>query len=147
MSASNNEIQALESFKELYKRLDKHSMKQGLLEEVYSDNMVFEDSFHKIEGIENFKSYCRNMYENVEEINFEFHEQFVGHQQAMLVWTMRFRHRYLKRARLITVEGSSLIRVDKKIFYHRDYFDGGELLYEQLPFFGSAIRALKRRMA
>ncbi|HGP4674712.1 TPA: nuclear transport factor 2 family protein, partial [Vibrio cholerae O1] len=33
-----------------------------------------------------------------------------------------------------------------KVTYHRDYFDMGEMLYEQLPVLGQVIRAIKRRL-
>ncbi|MBM3418431.1 MAG: transcriptional regulator [Bacteroidetes bacterium] len=31
--------------------------------------------------------------------------------------------------------------------YHRDYFDLGEMVYEQIPVFGKIIKTMKSRMA
>ena len=64
----------------------------------------------------------------------------------MVTWTMSLKHPRLNGGDPVIVPGSSLIRFREKVFYHRDYFDGGAMLYEQLPFIGMVIRAIKARV-
>jgi hypothetical protein len=64
----------------------------------------------------------------------------------MLIWTMRYAHPRLNKGNEITLEGASHIRYEEKVYYHRDYFDGGRLLYEHVPLLGSVIKQLKKRM-
>jgi hypothetical protein len=45
------------------------------------------------------------------------------------------------------VAGCTHLKWHDTVFYHRDFFDAGAMLYEQLPVFGSIIAWLKRRMA
>ena len=147
MSFYDQEMKALESFKGLYERLNADTIEQGMLEQVYSEDLHFEDSFHTLQGRDAFKQYCREMYENVKEVTFEFHEEFVSNQQAILIWTMHYQHPRLNRGKVISVDGASHIRINDKVCYHKDFFDGGQLLYEQIPMLGSVIKTLKRRLA
>ena len=52
-----------------------------------------------------------------------------------------------KRGELIRVEGCTHLLWNTKVYQHRDYFDAGALLYENLPLMGTAIRWLKGRLA
>ena len=58
---------------------------------------------------------------------------------------MHLRHRALKRGKPVIVNGLSQLTCGDRIFYHRDYFDAGQLLYEQVPLLGAVNRWLKRR--
>ena len=66
--------------------------------------------------------------------------------EGYLRWTMSYRHPRLKKGELIRVEGCSYLLWNGKVHQHRDYFDAGALLYENLPLMGSAIRWLKGRL-
>lgn len=145
-SLMENAQRVVYQFQELYHQLDASNCEDGRIEAVYSDEMLFEDSFHRIEGVADFKDYCASLYENLSECMFEFHDAWVRDHDAMLTWTMRYRHPRINRGRSVDVEGSTLLRFDEKVHYHRDYFDGGQLLYENLPVLGSLIRQLKKRM-
>lgn len=141
------EQRLVDSFKTLYQRLNAETIGSGLIESVYDENMHFEDSFHQIDGREAFVAYCESLYENVQQIDFVFHEQWIKPGQAMLTWTMTYRHPRLKRGKDIAVQGASHLRFDDKITFHQDFFDGGQLLYEQIPVLGTLIQGLKKRMA
>lgn len=133
----------VERFKALYHALTKDNL--GLLDEVYARNLHFEDPLHTIDGLEPFRAYLARLYAGVHSCRFNFHEEAVQEEVAILTWTMELRHRRLNRGRLIVVPGASCIRSDgDRIAFHRDYFDAGALLYEQIPLLGSLIRVIKR---
>lgn len=137
----------ISEFKRLYENLDKTNCGSDLIDHVYDENIVFQDSFHTIEGINEFKQYCASLYENLASCEFVFHKSWINQGDAMLTWTMTFSHPRLKGGRLISVDGASEISFREKIYAHQDYFDGGDLLYEHVPVLGSVISFLKRRMS
>jgi hypothetical protein len=133
-------------FKRLYANLDQANSGSDLIDQLYSEDMMFKDSFHSINGRDEFKLYCASLYENLSACDFLFHKNWITENDAMLTWTMTFSHPRLKGGRLISVEGASEISFDEKIYFHQDYFDGGDLLYEHVPVLGSVISYLKKRM-
>ncbi len=136
----------VDAFKLLYNTLNRDTVLSGLIEQVYAENMTFVDSFHNISGLHHFLQYCDSIYENVEHCQFEFHEEFIKSDSAMLTWTMEYIHPQLNKGKAIYVNGSSHIRFNDKVFYHQDYVDGGALLYEHVPLLGRVIAFLKKRM-
>lgn len=134
-----------ELFKETYNKIDKDHI--DCVHDLYSDDIVFMDPFHNLEGIKNVKSYFADLYENVNHINFDFGDSIINGQTACINWRMSVSHSRLSNGETIVVDGITQIRFNEnKVFFHRDYFDGGSLLYEHVPLLGTAIRALKRRM-
>jgi hypothetical protein len=67
---------------------------------------------------------------------------------CMLTWTMSYQHPKLNSGRLIAVQGASRLEFKHgKVTSHRDYFDGGALLYEHIPLLNRVIFFLKNRLA
>lgn len=147
---SNNpsveQIKLIDNFKNLYQNLNKDTVESGLIEAVYSENMVFKDTFHEFENRSDFILYCHSIYENVIYSKFEFHETMISNEQAMLTWTMHYAHPKLKSGGNIAVKGASHIKFSNSVHYHQDYIDGGELLYEHIPVLSWVIKKLKSRM-
>ncbi|KZY40174.1 MULTISPECIES: nuclear transport factor 2 family protein [unclassified Oleiphilus] len=140
---SETPANVVERFKHLFHTLDANNCDSGIIEAVYEPDVLFEDSFHRIEGVANFQGYCASLYQNLLSCQFTFHDQWVKDNDAMLNWTMKYAHPKLNKGRIITIEGASLIRFNDKVYYHRDYFDGGQLLYEHIPVMGKLIQTLK----
>jgi hypothetical protein len=137
----------VENFKALYKTLNRDTLQFELLSELYHTNIEFQDPLHQISGLDKLYEYFEGLYENVTDIEFEFHDQQVGDEQGFLTWTMRYRHPYVNRGKWINVDGSSQLRfTGDKISSHRDYFDAGAMLYEHVPGIAFLIRQLKKRM-
>jgi hypothetical protein len=61
---------------------------------------------------------------------------------------MTFIHSKLAGGRPITSAGVTFLRSDDngRVFHHRDYFDLGAMVYEQIPLLGRAINSIKRRL-
>ncbi|KUI99899.1 nuclear transport factor 2 family protein [Vibrio sp. MEBiC08052] len=130
-----------------YAQLNKHNL-DTLLNDIYHDAIVFEDAVHRIEGVAALSHYFTNLYQNVERCDFTVHEQHPIHNGGFLTWTMHLQHPKLRHGQLVNVRGATHIRFqDNKVIYHRDYFDLGEMLYEQLPLLGRVIRWIKQRLA
>ena len=141
---SNNAL--ISDFLKLYNQLDKSNLE--LLNEVYSDNIIFEDPLHRIEGLPSLTDYFANMYENLNQGQFEIHTSFEQENQASVYWVMTFSHKKIKQGQSLKVNGNTYLEFDNgKVVYHRDYFDAGEMIYQHLPVFGTVINLIKRRTA
>ncbi|WP_136255901.1 nuclear transport factor 2 family protein [Onishia niordana] len=144
---------ALDTFCAFFNKLDKTCTDK--LYNVYTDDIVFQDPLHRIEGIEALEGYFAALYTHVEECRFTFHHRQRLGDTAFVTWTMTLRHPRLAGGSSYAVHGCSQLTFattaandpggQEKVKCHRDYFDAGELLYERLPVLGGVIRHLKRR--
>lgn len=139
----------LEAFCVAFNKLDTSCTK--ILYRLYTDDVIFIDPFHRIEGIHALEAHFSKLYENVTECRFTFHDQLAQGDNAYVTWTMHMRHPRLASGRTVAVEGCSQLafstKAPQRVCYHRDYFDAGAMLYEQLPGLGSIVRWLKQRVA
>lgn len=144
--AGNKDVtrpQIIDDFISMYQQLNKDTL--HLLTEVYSDEVIFQDPLHKVQGLENLTTYFANLYANVDFIEFNIKDVSSTHEQASVFWEMHYRHFKLNKGNLITVEGMSQLKFSSKITSHRDYFDLGSMLYEQLPLLGHMIKLVKNK--
>ncbi len=118
----------------------------NLLEQIYSEDLIFEDPAHKIHGLKNFKIYCQNLYQRVNKCKFEFKNVEYFNGGAILEWNMLLQHPRLNGGNEFNVDGVSVVKFNDKIYSHRDYFDLGAMLYEQLPILGSLTKFIKRKL-
>ncbi len=130
-------------FKDTFTRLRSDSL--WLLDDLYADDLQFEDPLHRIEGLRDVRAYFTRLYAGVIHCAFTFEDEVVAADQAMLTWTMHLVHARLGRGTPVELPGASHIRYGNKVRYHRDYFDVGGLLYERVPLLGAVIRAVKAR--
>lgn len=132
-------------FIELYRVLNKHNL--YLLDEVYAKEVIFTDPMHSIHGVDALRAYFAKLYQNVESIHFDIHDVVASDSQAALYWVMEYRHPKLNRGHSIRVDGMSRLKFNDKIEFHRDYFDLGQMLYEQVPCLGKLIGLVKGKAA
>jgi len=137
----------VERFQQLYRELDRSNIEK--LENLYAPDIDFHDPFHQVAGLQQLKNYFLNLYVNVEQIDFEFGESVSQGNQHFVDWTMHLTHPKLNKGRTIQVPGASFLKVNEaqQIILHRDFFDAGAMLYEQLPLLGAVIKHIKRRMS
>lgn len=130
---------------DVYRSLNKSNL--DLLADVYHQQVVFEDAAHRLEGWLALKNYFHSLYENVIDCRFDIHEHQQVDQAGFLTWTMTLKHPKLKNGQPVSVKGVSHLKFHEgKVIYHRDYFDMGEMLYEQLPILGTVIKNIKQRL-
>ncbi len=140
-------MKALEHFTRVYRELNRSNLET--LRTIYSDDVSFSDPIHRIAGIDSLTGYFTELYQNVDEVSFEFGHLIACDSEASLEWLMTVRHPRLNGSRPFKVEGVSLLRFNAAglVSYHRDYYDLGSLLYERIPLLGRVISSLKERLA
>ena len=115
---------------------------------LYSEDVYFEDPSHGIQGKAALLERFQQLYSKVDSCNFKFHQTLDTGGEIFLAWTMILRQRGPKSGEVIRVEGASFLKVrNNRIYYHRDYFDLGAFVYENVPMLGSIIRRIKQRLA
>lgn len=118
------------------------------LPEIYAEDVCFEDPIHGIQGLDALQRYFETLMRNVEQCRFKFHRSVISNDGIFLSWTMMVRHKALNRGQVTRVEGSSYLKYrDGKVYYHRDYFDLGAMVYEHVPLIGPVIRYIRGRLA
>jgi len=73
------------------------------------------------------------------------HDVQSNDSSAYLSWKMDYAHPKLGGNKNISVDGVTHLKFDGKVTYHRDYADMGQMLYENIPLLGSAIRLIKKK--
>lgn len=136
----------MDKFLTMYNSLNSKNL--HLLKDVYRADIRFVDPAHEICGLEKLTDYFFALYQNLYSIDFAFHDAQQIDSAAYLQWEMTFRHKKLSGGRPMVVNGATFLQFDRDrmVYYHRDYFDLGALLYEQLPLFGRLIKVIKRRL-
>lgn len=135
----------VETVADVYQKLSKETL--GSLTQIYHQDVVFEDSAHRLDGWDALAIYFENLYQNVIECRFDIQSSHQSHDCGFIVWVMYLRHPKLKGGSEVAVNGISHLKFsDGKIIHHRDYFDMGEMLYENLPLLGSVIKSIKKRL-
>jgi len=130
-------------FCRVYKGLGKNNLNQlGL---IYSDNVHFIDALHSLQGLARLSDYFAHLYGNIIFCEFTIEDVIEGQGQACVIWTMKYAHPKINNAKPISVNGTSHLKFDSKIYYHRDFADMGQMLYEHLPLLGGVIRTVKKR--
>ncbi len=137
--------QVAQSFKKLYQNLTIENIDS--IRAVYAKDATFEDPFQCISGIDQLVEYFQLMYQNVSMISFDFEQVSIANSSFHINWTMNLVHPKLNKGQLLSVKGCSFIRFNEQamINYHRDYFDAGAMLYEQLPVLKQVIKKIKQQ--
>lgn len=134
---------ALETLKTLFG--DIKNADWSRIGDAYSDDALFIDPVHKLEGLPAIAAYFAALNKNVLEGGFVFNEEDVCDNKVFLTWDMKVRLR--RPNKWVTLVGISVLRFDDKVVSHRDYFDMGELVYEHVPVLSTLIRSIKKQMA
>lgn len=134
----------LAQFLKTYQALQVNNL--HLLNDVYANEVVFQDPMHQLNGINELQSYFENLYKNLQQCEFSIERVIYSEKQASVYWQMRYQHQKLNAGQQVVVQGNSLLKSDGNlVVYHRDYLDLGQMLYEQLPLLGRLIKWLKAR--
>ena len=140
-----------ESLIALYNRGGPYTVEQ--LSAVYSDDITFTDPAHSIVGLTALCAYLNHQYSNIQFCEFLLIGEWHSGSDLFLQWDMSVQHPKLNGGKTITVNGISHLQYQihpdnsAKVFLHRDFFDLGQLLYENIPLLGAINRQLKKGLA
>lgn len=136
--------ETLARFRQLFSNLCAGNMAE--LGSVYGDNVRFTDPFTTVHGIDELTEYFSGAYANVISCDFEFADPVISGENVCIPWVMHLQHKRIRKGKVVKVDGiSQLVIREGRVIDHRDYFDVGQLLYENLPVMGGVIRWLRNQ--
>ena len=91
----------------LYLRFDKKML--GNLASVYSEDIQFRDPLNAVNGLSEMTQYFAESIKNLLDCRFEFHHsmEMPDRGEAMLFWTMHYRHKKLASGKALELTGNS----------------------------------------
>lgn len=138
----------IEHIQRIYKRIDATTLNEGILADLYTSDAEFIDPFHHMQGLDTLNTYFKKLYKNVRTIRFEYGASAQQGNLVFMEWVMHVEHPRLRGGAPVQVKGTTRFELSgNKVRVHHDYFDAGEMLYENLPILGGIIRNIKSRMA
>lgn len=149
MNSAGKAVQYSPDLYQAFRSLFEHSGKltEAEVEHLYSEDVVFCDPVHRLQGRQALQRYFADIARNVRFCHFEFVDELRCDNAAHITWNMHFSHPRLAGGRRQTIRGMSLVRfAENGIYYHEDCYDLGAMLYEHMPVLGMATRFLKKRL-
>lgn len=138
-------MQLMQKFSDLYKNLSMNSVES--LHEVYHQDIRFKDPVGEHKGMASIKAYFANLLATTEKCSFEIHQICQGADTTMVSWTMTLEHPKLNSGKAYSMDGVSELHLkDDRVVYQRDYYDMGEMIYENVPLLKQIIRFIKNKM-
>lgn len=136
----------LERFEQFYASINEDTIK--CLPEIYAGHVRFVDPVAQHNGLSELVEYFERLMANTQSCTCTIHSMLEQQDKVMLDWTMQFAHPRLNGGNLVNVDGVTVLKLEQdRIVYHRDYYDMGQMIYEQVPLLGAVIKGVKKRMA
>lgn len=138
-------MSAVEKFTQFYQQLEPKDVCQ--LNQLYDENVVFIDPVAKHTGLAALQDYFDRLLKHTDSCRFDIKCVSDTQPRVFVSWQMLFIHPRLNSGKQVTVNGVTELefKLDKVVF-HRDYYDLGEMLYENIPVLGALVRLLKKRL-
>jgi len=105
----------------------------------YHEEIVFEDSIQRIEGIEKFQKMCQRLTNRCEQLNMEIISVAVNSNEIFFQWKMTM---MFNKYPPTPVHGCSKLTIgdDNRIIRQRDYFDLWGDIFNGIPYFKKTYR-------
>lgn len=138
-------MKVLQDFADFYQSLSKDSL--SMLNNIYASDCVLIDPVARHEGLENVKNYFANLLQNTSSCRCNITSILQDGNNCAVSWDMHLVHERLNGGNQLTVNGMSKLTFENdRIVLHRDYFDMGQMVYEQIPVLKIFIKAIKKRI-
>ena len=122
-----------------------------LLNRFVDQNIFFSDPFHQTRGIDEYFAILNAMFLKFNEINFKTDNIMCSTAEdsnvASFSWTLKMCHN--KTNKSIRICGMSLVEIAQQglVRRHEDYWDPSSNIYRIIPFLGSTINFVRRKIA
>lgn len=118
-----------------------------VLNRIYTKEIEFIDPLKGIKGIDELINYFNNLYKSVDHCYFDVTDYINNQDTHSIEWVMNLKHKKLSKNQTISLHGCSFVKFDdNKVYYHRDYYDLGALIYERLPLLGLAVKSIRNAL-
>ncbi|MBO1255270.1 nuclear transport factor 2 family protein [Alteromonas sp. 5E99-2] len=141
----------LDRFNKMYSDISELNVED--LNTLYHPDVTFVDPVTTHKGLSSVKGYFMNLLKSSKTCTFTIHDTIennsaISSTHFVVVWTMYLTSEKLNKGNPITLDGTSLLTVEKDlIIYHRDYYDMGQMIYENIPVLRHIILKIKSMLA
>ncbi len=110
----------------------------------YDDDIVFQDSIQRIEGLEEFKSMCNRLTDRCKELQMHIESVIVEENVAFFEWKMVM---MFKRFPSTPIYGTTKLTFGEnhRIIGQRDYYDLWGDIFNGIPYFKNVYRKFMAR--
>ena len=110
----------------------------------YHEDIVFEDSIQRIEGMQEFTAMCERLAKRCEQLNMEILSVAINPGEIFFQWKMVM---MFNKYPSTPVHGCSKLTLgdDSRIIHQRDYFDLWGDIFNGIPYFKNIYRRLLRK--
>ena len=136
-------MNSLTEFKEWVINLNEFTLDDIL--SYYDENVFFKDPFNEFNGREKLKKLFLHMFITFKNPHFVFIDTIENSEGIFLTWDFNLSY----KEKLFKIHGSSHLKLndEKKIVYHRDYWDVGEELLLKIPLIKSLYGFFQNKLA
>lgn len=140
--------QAEHKVRTFFNELNKDTL--DLVDAFYDENALLVDPIGSYQSSQNIKKYYQSMYKNVTEIRFDFDSFLLNIEknEVVAIWKMYVKSKALNDGKEMLTHGNSHFKFTKegKVVYHRDYFDTGEFVYDNVPVLNWLHSYIKKKL-
>jgi limonene-1,2-epoxide hydrolase len=110
----------------------------------YHENIIFEDSIQRIEGIQEFTAMCERLDKRCEQLNMDILSVAMKPNEIFFQWKMTM---MFNKYPPTPVHGCSKLTLgdDHRIIHQRDYFDLWGDIFNGIPYFKNTYRRFIRK--
>lgn len=110
----------------------------------YHEDIIFQDSIQRVEGIEEFEALCNRLTNRCEQLNMDIHAIAANGKEIMFDWTMVMMFRKFPSTPMF---GSTKLTLNNegRIIQQRDYYDLWGDIFNGIPRFKKAYRRFMHR--
>ena len=111
----------------------------------YHDEIVFQDSIQKVEGITAFREMCDRLTERCEQLNMDILSILMEYNIVFFQWKMTM---IFKKFPSTPIYGCTRLTLDdegRQIIHQRDYFDLWGDIFNNIPYFKKPYRRFLRK--
>ncbi|HKS32105.1 MAG TPA: nuclear transport factor 2 family protein [Enterobacteriaceae bacterium] len=135
----------IDRFVNYYTALD--TQPQSAMTALYHPEAELIDPFGSHQGLFAIRRYFTHLLVNVSHCRFDIDAPLADEHRFVVTWTMHWSHPKIGGGEPLALPGCSVVTVqDGQVIRQRDFYDGGEMLYEHIPVLGWAVRSVKRRV-
>lgn len=128
-----------------FQTLSPHSVAN--LGQYYAADAYFKDPFNEVRSCQAIAQIFDHMFKALTEPRFVVTNQIVQGEQCFLTWEFHFRFKSFQPEKQQIILGASHLKLSAEgmVYFHRDYWDAAEELYEKIPLLGGLMRWIKKR--
>lgn len=110
----------------------------------YHDQIVFQDTIQRIEGIEEFKALCKRLTDRCQQLKMNIPTIVKEGQVIFMQWEMTM---IFKKYPSSTIYGATrlLLHDDGRIISQRDYYDLWGDIFDNIPWFAKPYRKFMKK--